>query len=227
MTRLQIVSLCQPFDSRIDERLMRRHQRHRYPVPCVCAVTYRLTRICWAAASKRRSPPSPPRCRTSRPASCGRSASPQPHGARFSRMRRRSPSKACRVSSPPAGTASWHRPARRRNRLDTEINRALREPEMKQKFLAQGMDPRPERRGLRQVHRSGNHQMGRRDQGGRHQGELRIWGAAGAGEGNRTLVFSLEGCCSTIELHPRRGGQMNRIARALSTRRARPVASTY
>ena len=28
-------------------------------------------------------------------------------------------------------------------------------------------------------------------------------GKAGAGEGNRTLVFSLEGCCSTIELHPR------------------------
>ena len=27
---------------------------------------------------------------------------------------------------------------------------------------------------------------------------------AGAGEGNRTLVISLEGCCSTIELHPRR-----------------------
>ena len=27
----------------------------------------------------------------------------------------------------------------------------------------------------------------------------------GAGEGNRTLVFSLEGCCSTIELHPRIG----------------------
>ena len=26
----------------------------------------------------------------------------------------------------------------------------------------------------------------------------------GAGEGNRTLVFSLEGCCSTIELHPQR-----------------------
>ena len=25
----------------------------------------------------------------------------------------------------------------------------------------------------------------------------------GAGTGNRTLVFSLEGCCSTIELHPR------------------------
>jgi hypothetical protein len=27
--------------------------------------------------------------------------------------------------------------------------------------------------------------------------------ASGAGEGNRTLVISLEGCCSTIELHPR------------------------
>ncbi len=26
---------------------------------------------------------------------------------------------------------------------------------------------------------------------------------SGAGEGNRTLIFSLEGCCSTIELHPR------------------------
>src|SRR4051794_38449861 len=29
----------------------------------------------------------------------------------------------------------------------------------------------------------------------------------GAGEGNRTLVFSLEGCCSTIELHPRPGAR--------------------
>src|SRR5271165_7023754 len=28
-------------------------------------------------------------------------------------------------------------------------------------------------------------------------------GQVGAGEGNRTLVISLEGCCSTIELHPR------------------------
>jgi hypothetical protein len=27
--------------------------------------------------------------------------------------------------------------------------------------------------------------------------------SSGAGEGNRTLVISLEGCCSTIELHPR------------------------
>src|SRR6056297_4082125 len=26
-----------------------------------------------------------------------------------------------------------------------------------------------------------------------------------AGEGNRTLVFSLEGCCTTIVLHPRLG----------------------
>jgi hypothetical protein len=29
-------------------------------------------------------------------------------------------------------------------------------------------------------------------------------GVSGAGEGNRTLVISLEGCCSTIELHPQR-----------------------
>ena len=29
----------------------------------------------------------------------------------------------------------------------------------------------------------------------------------GAGEGNRTLVVSLEGFCSTIELHPRVFGQ--------------------
>ena len=32
----------------------------------------------------------------------------------------------------------------------------------------------------------------------------------GAGEGNRTLVFSLEGCCSTIELHPRARHQLSR-----------------
>src|SRR5690606_23943517 len=36
--------------------------------------------------------------------------------------------------------------------------------------------------------------------------------SAGAGEGNRTLVFSLEGCCSTIELHPRRTCCNERIA---------------
>jgi hypothetical protein len=29
-----------------------------------------------------------------------------------------------------------------------------------------------------------------------------VFRPAGAGEGNRTLVISLEGCCSTIELHP-------------------------
>src|SRR5579863_3974884 len=32
----------------------------------------------------------------------------------------------------------------------------------------------------------------------------------GAGEGNRTLVISLEGFCSTIELHPRRRPQRGR-----------------
>ena len=31
-----------------------------------------------------------------------------------------------------------------------------------------------------------------------------------AGRGNRTLVFSLEGYCSTIELHPRRASQGGR-----------------
>ncbi len=31
--------------------------------------------------------------------------------------------------------------------------------------------------------------------------------ASGAGEGNRTLVISLEGCCSTIELHPQTKGR--------------------
>jgi hypothetical protein len=29
-----------------------------------------------------------------------------------------------------------------------------------------------------------------------------FFGNSGAGEGNRTLVVSLEGFCSTIELHP-------------------------
>src|SRR5438045_664854 len=33
-------------------------------------------------------------------------------------------------------------------------------------------------------------------------GLAKIWPEDGAGEGNRTLVISLEGCCSTIELHP-------------------------
>jgi hypothetical protein len=31
---------------------------------------------------------------------------------------------------------------------------------------------------------------------------------AGAGEGNRTLVISLENFCSTIELHPQTGTKM-------------------
>jgi hypothetical protein len=35
----------------------------------------------------------------------------------------------------------------------------------------------------------------------------------GAGEGNRTLVISLEGCCSTIELHPRRAVTIQKPAR--------------
>src|SRR6476659_421288 len=38
----------------------------------------------------------------------------------------------------------------------------------------------------------------------------------GAGEGNRTLVFSLEGCCSTIELHPRAGDDLSRHADGLN-----------
>src|ERR1700749_4636145 len=37
----------------------------------------------------------------------------------------------------------------------------------------------------------------------------------GAGEGNRTLVFSLEGCCSTIELHPPTPGRLRRGEPAL------------
>src|SRR6266446_9803847 len=38
----------------------------------------------------------------------------------------------------------------------------------------------------------------------------------GAGEGNRTLVFSLEGCCSTIELHPHAADQLSRRASGLN-----------
>src|ERR1700752_1558862 len=36
-----------------------------------------------------------------------------------------------------------------------------------------------------------------------HSVDIRL--QTGAGEGNRTLVVSLEGFCSTIELHPPRG----------------------
>jgi hypothetical protein len=39
----------------------------------------------------------------------------------------------------------------------------------------------------------------------------------GAGEGNRTLVFSLEGCCSTIELHPLNRRSPSTPRRAAST----------
>src|SRR6267143_5010835 len=45
---------------------------------------------------------------------------------------------------------------------------------------------------------------------------LRKFRGDGAGEGNRTLVFSLEGCCSTIELHPRAADQLSRRASGLN-----------
>jgi hypothetical protein len=47
----------------------------------------------------------------------------------------------------------------------------------------------------------------------------------GAGEGNRTLVFSLEGCCSTIELHPLVGDQLSCRAGGLNRYAPRPVTS--
>ena len=45
-------------------------------------------------------------------------------------------------------------------------------------------------------------------------------GEDGAGDGNRTHVFSLEGCCSTIELHPRAPliGKLRRAVQAASVR---------
>src|SRR5258707_3480514 len=46
----------------------------------------------------------------------------------------------------------------------------------------------------------------------------------GAGEGNRTLVFSLEGCCSTIELHPRTGHPLTRRRGCLNPPLGRPRA---
>src|SRR5690606_12114996 len=42
-------------------------------------------------------------------------------------------------------------------------------------------------------------------------------GLAGAGEGNRTLVVSLEGFCSTIELHPPRSGSARRLQRTATS----------
>src|SRR5262249_22510091 len=48
----------------------------------------------------------------------------------------------------------------------------------------------------------------------------------GAGEGNRTLVISLEGCCSTIELHPRNSTAhffgMARLHRSFGGQSSRP-----
>src|SRR3954469_17300347 len=46
-----------------------------------------------------------------------------------------------------------------------------------------------------------------------HSSTRHKWLVFGAGEGNRTLVFSLEGCCSTIELHPRLGRSPNTASR--------------
>src|SRR5258708_35901610 len=45
----------------------------------------------------------------------------------------------------------------------------------------------------------------------------------GAGEGNRTLVFSLEGCCSTIELHPRATDQLSRQGGGLNRHATGPL----
>src|SRR5882757_3747745 len=46
-----------------------------------------------------------------------------------------------------------------------------------------------------------------------------VW-KIGAGEGNRTLVISLEGCCSTIELHPRYQRLSTIFGKASATARA-------
>jgi hypothetical protein len=53
-------------------------------------------------------------------------------------------------------------------------------------------------------------------------------GAFGAGEGNRTLVISLEGCCSTIELHPRRKLTIGSVSGAIDSRsrRTQPNANS-
>ena len=48
----------------------------------------------------------------------------------------------------------------------------------------------------------------------------------GAGEGNRTLVISLEGFCSTIELHPRRGPPDYNIWATAKTPRHAPINIT-
>ena len=59
-----------------------------------------------------------------------------------------------------------------------------------------------------------------------------VYEMAGAGEGNRTLVFSLEGCCSTIELHPRQGfpntaGRRSQLPRKWLSGSFRPCAQVW
>jgi hypothetical protein len=58
------------------------------------------------------------------------------------------------------------------------------------------------------IHRPGTEDLADNRQPVRHEVVTHVSGMdpkkTGAGEGNRTLVFSLEGCGSTIELHPRR-----------------------
>ena len=52
--------------------------------------------------------------------------------------------------------------------------------------------------------------------------------STGAGSGNRTRVFSLEGCCSTIELHPHRDPKSGMAPPMSSERRwRRPVMRTW
>src|SRR5689334_10729087 len=53
---------------------------------------------------------------------------------------------------------------------------------------------------------------------------LRVVGDPGAGEGNRTPVVSLEGFCSTIELHPRYGPP-SRVEMRAQRRRPLPRAN--
>ncbi|TXT46023.1 MAG: hypothetical protein FD139_1311 [Methylocystaceae bacterium] len=67
---------------------------------------------------------------------------------------------------------------------------------------------------------AGNARPNANEQPGRNRSRWgKFTGRDGAGEGNRTLVFSLEGCCSTIELHPRDRDSMP-ICAALGNGRA-------
>ena len=49
----------------------------------------------------------------------------------------------------------------------------------------------------------------------------------GAGEGNRTLVVSLEGFCSTIELHPQRRRECHNRTRRVNGSGGNPVANGH